>query len=118
MAPCDFPRQHLIAALALWLDRQQQAAIDYLKEVDRLLKEKLGNCTLRFTDAVRQRLATRAKALGRQLHPQLDTLVIPDTLLCWHRELVTRKWAYPHKRKLGRPRVRSGVVELVLQPGR
>jgi hypothetical protein len=53
MAACYFPLQYMIVALALWLDRQQQAAIDYLKEENRLLKEELGNGKLRFTDAER-----------------------------------------------------------------
>jgi transposase InsO family protein len=105
----------MIAALALWLDRQQQAAIDYLKEENRLLKEKLGSRKLRFTDAERRRLAVRGKALGRKLLAELDTLVTPDTLLRWHRELVARKWTYPHKRKPGRPRTQGELVELVLR---
>ena len=33
-----FPLQYLIATLALWLNRQQQEIIDYLKEENRLLK--------------------------------------------------------------------------------
>jgi hypothetical protein len=38
-----FPLQYVIAAFALWLNRQQQEVIDYLKEKNRLLKEKLGD---------------------------------------------------------------------------
>jgi putative transposase len=115
MVASYFPLQYMIAALALWLNRQQQAAIDYLKEENWLLKEKLGTRKLRFTDAERRRLATRAKALGRRLLSQLDTLVTPDTLLRWHRELVARKWTYPHKRKPGRPRTKNEIVELLLR---
>ncbi len=115
MATCYFPLQYIVAALALWLGRQQQAAIDYLKEENRLLKEKLGNRKLHLTDAERRRLATRAKALGRKLLSQLDTLVTPDTLLRWHRELVARKWNHVHKRRPGRPRTRDEVAALILR---
>jgi transposase InsO family protein len=115
MATCYFPLQYIVAALALWLGRQQQAAIDYLKEENRLLKEKLGNRRLHFTDAERRRLATKAKALGRKLLSELDTLVTPDTLLRWHRELVARKWNHVHKRRPGRPRTRDEVAALVLR---
>jgi hypothetical protein len=81
MTACYFPLQYVIAALALWFDRQQQAAIDYLKEENRLLKEKLGSHKLHLTDAERRRLAVRARVLWRKLLSRLDTLVIPDTLL-------------------------------------
>jgi len=114
MAACS-PLQFIIATLALWLNRQQQAAIDYLKEQNRLLKEKLGDRRPHFTDAERRRLATRARALGRKLLSQLETLVTPDTLLRWHRELVARKWNHFHKRKPGRPRTRDEVAALILR---
>ena len=85
-----FPLQYLVATLALWLNRQQQEVIDYLKEENRFLKAKLGGRKIQFTDAERRRLAVRAKAIGRKLLSQLETLVTPDTLLRWHRELVAQ----------------------------
>ncbi|GIG74106.1 hypothetical protein Pfl04_25100 [Planosporangium flavigriseum] len=41
--------------------------------------------------------------------------VTPATLLRWHRELVARRWTYPHARP-GRPPVDKQVRELVLRP--
>ena len=40
--------------------------------------------------------------------------VTPATLLRWHRELVARRWTYPHARP-GRPPVNAQVRELVLR---
>ncbi|WP_245718832.1 hypothetical protein [Micromonospora rhizosphaerae] len=40
--------------------------------------------------------------------------VTPATLLRWHRELVARRWTYPHART-GRPPVDRRVRELVLR---
>ena len=40
--------------------------------------------------------------------------VTPETLLRWHRELVARRWSYPH-RSLGRPALADVTVELVLR---
>ena len=62
-----FPLQYLIATLALWLNRQQQEVIDYLKEENRFLKAKLAGRKIQITDAERRRLAVRAKAIGRKL---------------------------------------------------
>jgi putative transposase len=44
-------------------------------------------------------------------------IVMPQTLLRWHRELVRRKWAQP-PRRLGRPPVGDRVRELVLRLAR
>ena len=110
-----FPLQYLIATLALWLNRQQQELIDYLKEENRFLKAKLAGRKIQFTDAERRRLAVRAKVIGRKLLNQLDTLVTPDTLLRWHRELVAQKWNFVHRRGRGRPRTQGEISSLILR---
>ncbi len=56
----------LLIALAGWLNRQQQAVIDYLIEENRVLKEQREGHRLRFTDEQRIRLAVTAKVLGRR----------------------------------------------------
>jgi putative transposase len=43
-------------------------------------------------------------------------LVWPATLLGWHRDLVRRRWAYPHRR--GRPGVALELRDLVLRLAR
>ena len=115
MVATIFPLQYLIAVLALWLNRQQQEVIDYLKEENRMLKAKLGGGKIHFTNAERRRLAIRAKAVGRRLLSQLNTLVTPDTLLRWHREFVAQKWNFLHRRGPGRPRTQDEIASLVLR---
>jgi hypothetical protein len=43
-------------------------------------------------------------------------LVQPATLLRWHRDLVRRRWTYPHQR--GRPSVAAEIRDLVLRLAR
>src|SRR5690606_24642204 len=70
---------------------------------------------IRFTDADRRRLARKAHALGRKALNELDTLVTPDTLLRWHRQLVAAKWNCSSRRAPGRPRTMNTIVDLVLR---
>ena len=108
------PFHVLVVALAGWLNRQQQAIIDYVIEENRVLKQQLEGQRPRFTNAQRRRLALKAKILGRRLLDEIETLVTPDTLLAWHLKLIAEKWTYPRK-GLGRPRVAREITELVLR---
>jgi putative transposase len=115
MSPLLLPFQLILLMFAGWVNRHQLDVIEYLQEENRVLKERLGGRRLRFTDAERRRLARKAQALGRKVLNELETLVTPDTLLRWYRELVTSKWNYSHRRGPGRPRVMKAIVDLVLQ---
>ncbi|HEY5759016.1 MAG TPA: hypothetical protein VIU34_24490 [Steroidobacter sp.] len=108
------PLQFLLMLLAGWINRRQLEAIEYLKEENRLLKERLGGRRLRYTDAERRRLARKAHALERRALSELDTLVTPDTLMRWYRTLVAQKWTYTHRRGTGRPRTIRVIVQLII----
>src|SRR2546429_5762602 len=109
------PLHLLLMMFAGWVNRHQLDVIEYLQGENRVLKERFGGTRLRFTDAERRRLARKARALGRKVLNELETLVTPDTLLRWYRELVASKWNYSHRRGPGRPRVMKTIVDLVLQ---
>ena len=89
--------QLLLRAISGWLDRQEREALAYLIEENRLLRRQLGGRRLRLTDDDRRRLARRAYRLGRQALRDIATIVAPDTLMRWHRQLVARKWTYTAK---------------------
>src|SRR5436309_12348742 len=85
------------AVLIGWLDRQEREALAYLIEENRVLRAQLGGRRLRLTDDDRRRLAVRACRLGRQALRQAATIVTPDTLLRWHRQLVACKWTHARR---------------------
>lgn len=107
--------QFLLIVVAGWLQRQQAAAIDYLKAENRMLRARLGGRRIVFTDAERRQLAQKARVLGRKALHELGTIVTPETLLRWHRELVARKWTFVETRGPGRPRIREELVALVVR---
>ncbi len=81
MATVLQPGQILVAPLAGWMGRQQDAVIEYFREENRVLKQQLGSRRLRLTDAQRRRLAVRGKAIGRRTLAEFASLVTPDTIL-------------------------------------
>ena len=60
------PLQFLILTVAGWVNRGQQDVIGSLREESRILREHVGNRRLRFTDAQRRRMASKAKKLSRK----------------------------------------------------
>ncbi|MGB2823549.1 MAG: hypothetical protein WBF17_21395 [Phycisphaerae bacterium] len=72
------PWQFFLVAIAGWMNRQQQDVISYLREVRRILREKLGHKRIILNDAQKRRLATAAKKVGRDLLRQCGTLFSPE----------------------------------------
>jgi putative transposase len=72
--------QFLILVFAGWVNRHQQAVIEYLQLENQALREHLGDNRIRWTDAQRRRLAGKAKVIGRSALVALGSVVTPDTL--------------------------------------
>ena len=89
--------------------------MDSLQEENRVLREQLGPGRLRFTDAQRRRLAAQAKRLGRRGRRDRHTLVTPDTLLRWHRQLIARTYDGRGRRGPGRPPVMDTIRRLIVR---
>lgn len=111
------PWQLLVFLLAGWVQRQQQAIIEFQNEQIKSLLAAHGKKRLRLTDDQRRRLAVKGKALGRKVLSEITTIVTPGTILRWHRELVAAKWDYSQKRqgKPGRPSISDEVAQLILR---
>jgi putative transposase len=104
----------LLAAFVGWLDRQQQEALAYLIEENRILRAQLRGRRLRLSDDERRPLTVRGHRLGRRALRQVAMIVTPDTILRWHRQLIAHKWTYARGRP-GRPGVLAEIRRLVVR---
>jgi transposase InsO family protein len=107
--------QFILITFAGWVNRHQQAVIEYLQAENQALREQLGKRRIRWTDLQRRRLAAKAKAVGRSALSALDTIVTPDTLLRWYRNLVAAKYDGSQQRGPGRPPTKLDIVSLIVR---
>jgi len=94
--------------------REKEIEILLLRHQLRVLERQVARP--RPTQADRMLLAAFSRALPRQAWRR-SAFVTPATLLRWHRELVARRWTYPH-RGAGRPPTRAEIRALVVRLAR
>src|SRR5205814_10117492 len=97
------PLAFVVIFFAGWVNRQQQAVIDYLLEENRVLRAAHAPRRLRLTDDQRRRLAAKGKVLGRRRLAGIVGIVTPDTILRWYSKLVAQKYDGSKTRRPGRP---------------
>jgi putative transposase len=103
-----------LVALRRRSEREKEIEILVLRHQLRVLERQVGRPQL--TQADRALLAAFSRMLPRQRWRR-SLFVTPTTLLRWHRELVARRWTYPHCRP-GRPPTAAEVRELVVRLAR
>ncbi len=108
------PMRMLLLAIAGWLNQEQREKIEFLQEQIRVFQELHGGKRLRLNNDQRRRLAAKGKRLGRSVLGELVTIVTPDTILRWHRELIARKYDGSDKRRPGRPRITNEIRAIVV----
>jgi transposase InsO family protein len=107
-----------VVTLAGWLNRKQQAEIEFLKAQLAIYKKKAGRKRVAFTDGERRWLAELGKKLGCSGLRDSSFVVTPDTILRWYRELVAKKYDGSKKRKPGRPRKSEEIRDLIVRMAR
>src|SRR5215207_6640061 len=95
-------------------EREKEIEILLLRHQLRVLQRQVARPQL--TQADRALLAAFSRVLSRQRWKS-SVFVTPATVLRWHRELVARRWTYPHRRP-GRPPTRAEVRALVVRLAR
>ncbi len=115
--PHFFPLQLLLATFASWVNREQAQVVASLVEENRVMREQLGNKRPRLTDDQRRRLAAKGKVLGWRLLHQVATIVTPDTIMRWHRQLIAAKWTHPahSTKRVGRPGLMKAIRALIVR---
>ena len=106
--------QFVLAFFAGWVNRSQQALIDYLKTENEIYRKKLTGKRIRFNDDQRRRLAVKAKALGRKALSEIDSIVTPDTLFRWYQKLIAQKYDGSRNKGPGRPRSSEDITDLIV----
>jgi putative transposase len=95
-------------------EREKEIEILLLRHQLRVLERQVVRPEL--TQADRAVLAAFSRVLSRPVWRR-SAFVTPATLLRWHRELVARRWTYPHRR-CGRPATAVEIRELVVRRAR
>src|SRR6266487_1827043 len=95
-------------------EREKEIEILLLRHQLRVLERQVARPTL--TPGDRALLAAFSRVLPRRAW-KTSLSWTPATLLRWHRELVARRWTYPHRRP-GRPPTRAEVRALVARLAR
>jgi hypothetical protein len=83
----------MVLLVAGWLNRHQLQAIVYLRAENCVLRDRIHERRLRFTDAERRMLALAGAPVGRAALRDLATLASPETVLRGYRDLVATKYA-------------------------
>lgn len=100
-------------------DHDKDAEILALRHRITVLERQLHGERVRFTSADRAWLAALLHPLPQTVLNRLWLLVRPETVLRWHRDLITRRHARrcrPHQ--VGRPRTIQSIRRLVLRLAR
>ena len=79
-------------------EREKEIEILALRHQLRVLERQVARPQL--TQADRALLAAFSRVLPRQAW-KTSLFVTPGTLLRWHREIVARRWTYPHAVRVG-----------------
>src|SRR4029434_921358 len=115
MDPLPPPLAFFLLLFSGWINRHQQAVIDYLIEENRVLRAVNGARRLRLTDDQRRRLAVKGHVLGHRHLAAVAGIVTPDTILRWYRRLVAKKYNGSQTRRPGRPTTQPDIAALVVR---
>jgi len=109
------PLRFVLLVFAGLVNREQARAIEFLREENRVLREQLGR-RVRLDDGQRRRLAAKGAPLGRRMLAAITTIVTPDSILRWHRQLIAANFTHAATTKrVGRPGLMKAIREHIVR---
>jgi transposase InsO family protein len=108
----------LLAYITGSVDQELLVRTAYLVTENRILRQQITG-RVQLNDGERKSLAEIGKKLGKQALAEMATIVKPETILAWHRELSAQKFDGSRQRKApGRPPVDAALEALVVRLAR
>jgi transposase len=107
--------KHLLAYITGTVDQELLLRNEYLVTENRILRNHIkGRVQLR--DGERKALAAIGQKLGKQALEAVATIVIPETILRWHRKLIAQKFDGSTPRPSpGRPKIALELEALIVR---
>ena len=107
--------KQLLAYITGSVDEELLLRNEYLVTENRILRQQIKG-RVQLTDAERRSLAEIGKQLSKKALEEVASLVKPDTILSWHRQLMAQKFDGSKQREaIGRPRVDKELEDLVVR---
>jgi putative transposase len=107
--------KHLLAYITETVDQELWLRHEYLVTENRMLRHQIKG-RIRLSDGERETLAELGQKLGQHALAAVATIVKPDTILAWHRQLITKKFdGSQHRRSPGRPNIDAEIKALVVR---
>jgi len=104
----------LLAYIAGSVDQALLRRNEYLLTENRILRQQITG-HMRLTDGERKTLAEIGKRSGKQALTEVATIVKPDTIPAWHRQLIAKKFdGSQHRHAPGRPKLNAEIEALVV----
>jgi putative transposase len=105
----------LLAYITGSVDQELLLRNEYLVTENRILRHQITD-RVQLTDGDRKTLAAIGHKLGKQALQEVATIVKPDTILAWHRMLVTQKFDGSKQRQSpGRPKIDPTLETLIVR---
>jgi putative transposase len=105
----------LLAYITGSVDQELRRRNEYLVMENRILCHQVTG-RVRLSDGERKALAEIGKKLGKKALEEVASLVKPDTILAWYRQLIAQKFdGSPQRKALGRPKIDQELEALVVR---
>jgi putative transposase len=105
----------LLADITGLVDQELLLRNEYLVMENRILRHQVIG-RVRLSDRERKALAEIGKRLGKKALQEVASLVKPDTILAWYRQLIVQKFdGSPQRKALGRPKIDQELEALVVR---